>query len=220
MELFSPEFFTALISIILLDLVLGGDNAILIGLAARNLPHKQQTKAILFGTVGAIVIRSSLTLVAVWLLSIPGLRLAGGILLLWIAYKLLTDDKGHDDVKAGDSMWAAIRTIIIADAVMGLDNVLAVAGASHGNYALVVFGLLVSIPIVVWGSTLVIKAMNRFPVIIDIGAAVIAYTASKMIMEEPLIHMYFENAIVHWGVTILFVAGVLLAGKRSQKKVA
>lgn len=217
MGFLSPQFFTALFSIILLDLVLGGDNAILIGLAARNLPEKQQKKAIIFGTAGAIVIRSTLTLVAVWLLSIPGLRLAGGILLLWIAYKLLIDDKGHEDVKAGDSMWAAIRTIIIADAIMGLDNVLAVAGAAHGSYVLVVFGLLVSIPIVVWGSTLVIKAINRFPIIIDLGAAVIAYTASKMIMEEPIIHAYFVNNIVHWGVTILLVGGVLLAGKMKQK---
>lgn len=217
MELFSPEFFTALFSIILLDLVLGGDNAILIGMAARNLPAKQQKKVIFIGTAGAIVLRSTLTVVAVWLLSVPGLRLAGGLMLVWIAYKLLTDEGGHDDVKAGDSMWAAVRTIIIADAVMGLDNVLAVAGASHGSYGMVIMGLLVSIPIVVWGSTIVIKAMNRFPVIIDIGAGVIAYTASKMIMEEPIIHMYFENALVHWGVTLLIVAGVLLAGKRKQK---
>lgn len=218
MELFSPEFFSALLSIILMDLVLGGDNAIVIGMAARNLPKKEQKKVILIGTGGAIVIRTLATLIAVWLLKIPGLMLVGGLLLLWMAYKLLTDDKGHDTVASGASIWAAVRTIIIADAVMGLDNVLAVAGASHGNSLLVIFGLLISIPIVVWGSTLVIKAINRFPVIIPIGAAVITHTAATMIVGEPFVHKYVgESLLIELSLSIILIAGVLILGKRKQK---
>src|SRR4051812_31102799 len=127
------EFLTALLSIIMIDLVLAGDNAIVIGLAARNLPKNLQKKVIIWGTVGAIAIRALATVIVVWLLKIPGLLVIGGVLLIWIAYKLLVEEKGHD-VQAGNGFWAAIRTIIIADALMGLDNVLAVAGAAHGNY--------------------------------------------------------------------------------------
>lgn len=218
MEFLSPEFFTALLSIVLMDLVLGGDNAIVIGMAARNLPPKDQKKVIFIGTAGAIGIRTLATLVAVWLLKIPGLLLVGGLLLLWMSYKLLTEEKGHDTVASGAGMWAAVRTIIIADAVMGIDNVLAVAGASQGSSLLVIFGLLISIPIVVWGSTLVIKAINRFPVIISIGAAVIANTAATMVVDEPFIHNYVgDSAILLWGLRIIFIAGVLILGKRKQK---
>ncbi|WP_043932153.1 TerC family protein, partial [Bacillus sp. EB01] len=178
MELFSPEFWAALGSLIIIDLVLAGDNAIVIGLAARNLPKKQQKQAIIWGTVGAIVIRATATILVVYLLEIPGLRLIGGLLLLVIAYKLLTEESGHE-VKAQTTFWGAIWTIIVADALMGLDNVLAVAGAADGHPLLVILGLLISIPIVVWGSTIILKWMERFPIIITIGAAVLAYTAAK-----------------------------------------
>src|SRR5690606_20449728 len=157
MEFLSAEFFSALLIIIAIDLVLAGDNAIVIGLAARNLPKEQQKKAIIWGTVGAVVIRAAATLAVVWLLEIPGLLLVGGLFLLWIAFKLLVEDKDHDNVKAGASLGAAIRTIIIADAVMGIDNVLAVAGAAHGSYGLVIAGLIISVPIMVWGSTYVLR---------------------------------------------------------------
>jgi len=219
MEFLSPEFFSALLSIVLMDLVLGGDNAIVIGMAARNLPHKEQKKVILIGTGGAIVIRTLATLIAVWLLKIPGLMLAGGILLLWMAYKLLTEDKGEDcGAESCPNIWTAVRTIIIADAVMGLDNVLAVAGASHGNFILVMCGLVISIPIVVWGSTLVIKAINRFPVIIQIGAAVITHTAATMIIGEPLVHNYLgDSPIIEWGISIVLIVAVLMLGRQKQK---
>lgn len=221
MELLAPGFFTALLSIVVIDLVLGGDNAIVIGLAARNLLHKEQKKVIFFGTLGAIVIRALTTLVAVWLLKIPGLLLAGGTFLVWMAYRLLTQEKSHD-VASSSNMLTAIRTIIVADAVMGLDNVLAVAGASHGSYALVICGLAISIPIMVWGSTLVIKALNRFPWLIQFGSAVIAYTASTMIMDEPFLHHLFsENPFLRWGLTLAIITGVLWAGRRKltqQKK--
>jgi YjbE family integral membrane protein len=216
-ELFSAEFLSALISIIIIDLVLAGDNAIVIGLAARNLPKHQQKQAIIWGTVGAIVIRALATLAVVWLLKIPGLLLVGGILLVWIAYKLLIEEKGHD-VEAGSSMWEAIRTIIIADALMGLDNVLAVAGAAHGSFLLVILGLLISVPIVVWGSTLILKWIERFPIIVTIGAGVLAWTASKMIVDEPFLEEYFANPFVKYGFELLVVAGVIIAGKMKKAK--
>jgi YjbE family integral membrane protein len=216
-ELFSVEFLSALISIIIIDLVLAGDNAIVIGLAARNLPKHQQKQAIIWGTVGAIVIRALATLAVVWLLKIPGLLLVGGILLVWIAYKLLIEEKGHD-VEAGSSMWEAIRTIIIADALMGLDNVLAVAGAAHGSFLLVILGLLISVPIVVWGSTLILKWIERFPIIVTIGAGILAWTASKMIVDEPFLKEYFVNPFVKYGFELLVVAGVVIAGTMKKAK--
>ncbi len=219
MEILSIEFFTALLVIIGIDLVLAGDNAIVIGLAARNLPKEQQKKAIIWGTVGAIAIRIAATLAVVWLLAVPGLRIVGGILLVWIAYNLLTDDKGHE-IKAVGSFWAAIRTIIIADALMGLDNVLAVAGAAQGNFLLVVLGLIISVPIMVWGSTMFIKLIDRFPVIITIGAAILAWTASKMIVAEPFLSSIFSNGFVKYGFEIIVVAAVIAAGYMKSKKAA
>ena len=152
MEMFTtPEFWSALAAIIVIDLVLAGDNAIVIALAARNLPKELQRRAVLWGTFGAVAVRATLTVAVLWLLEIPGLMLAGGLLLAWIAYRLLAGDEGgrEHDVAPAKSFWAAMRTIVVADAVMGLDNVLAVAGAAHGSILLVVTGLLVSIPIVV-----------------------------------------------------------------------
>lgn len=220
MDFFSADYFSALLSIIVIDLVLAGDNAIVIGLAARTLPKEQQKKVILWGTAGAIIIRILATLAVVWLLKIPGLLLIGGILLVWIAYKLLTDDKGHD-VKPSENFWAAIKTIIIADALMGLDNVLAIAGASHGDFSLVVIGLLVSVPIVVWGSTLILRWVDRFPIIITIGAGVLAYTAAKMITDEKFLKGFFEeNPLLKWGLIALVVISVLVFGTMKKRQVA
>ena len=154
----TPEFWSALTAIIVIDLVLAGDNAIVIALAARNLPRTHQRKAIVWGTVGAVVLRSGLTVGALSLLKVPGLMLVGGILLIWIACRLLSGNDGgpEHDVAPAANFWAAMRTIVIADAVMGLDNVLGVAGAANGSMLLVVLGLLISIPLVVWGSTLIL----------------------------------------------------------------
>lgn len=222
--LLTAEFWSALFAIIVIDLVLAGDNAIVIGLAARKLPKHQQKQAIIWGTAGAVVIRALATLAVVWLLQIPGLLLVGGLMLVWIAYKLLSDQKEHESITAENSLWAAIRTIIIADAVMGLDNVIAVAGAAHGSYLLVVLGLLISVPIMVWGSTIILKVMERFPVVIYLGAGVLAWTAAGMITKEPLIHGYFaNNPVLNWGLHILVIAGVILLGKwknqQQQKEV-
>jgi YjbE family integral membrane protein len=186
--LLSPEFWSALAAIVVIDLVLAGDNAIVIALAARRLPKLLQRRAIVWGTLGAVALRSSLTVGVLWLLKIPGLMLAGGVLLVWIAYRLLTDEGGPDrDIAPAMSFWSAMRTIVIADAVMGLDNVLAVAGAAHGSVLLVVLGLVISIPIVVWGSTLVLRALERVPALLYIGGAVLAWTAARMLVSEPLL---------------------------------
>ena len=216
MELFSPEFFSALLAIIVIDLVLAGDNAIVIAMAARNLPVHLQKKAIVWGAVGAIAVRSAMTLAVVYLLKIPGLMLIGGLLLVWIAYKLLNpseDGDGEND-HASTSFWGAMKTIVIADAVMGLDNVLAVAGASHGSYVLVVLGLLISIPVVIWGSTQILKLVERFPSITYLGAGVLAWTAAKMITSEPVVQEWqvFNNPVFEYAFQALVIIGVLSGG--------
>ncbi len=188
------DFLSALLAIIVIDLVLAGDNAIVIALAARALPQHLQKRAIVWGAVGAIGVRSLMTVIVVWLLKVPGLLLAGGLLLIWIAYRLLLPDSGESDPQhpAATTFWSAMRTIVIADAVMGLDNVLAVAGAAHGSYLLVVTGLVISVPIVVWGSTLVLKVVDRFPGVVYLGAGVLVWTAVKMVTGEALIRPWFE----------------------------
>ncbi len=187
-ELFSSAWFSALASIIVIDLILAGDNAIVIGLAARNVPPAVQRRVILWGTAGAIIVRGLLTAVVVWLLKIPGFLAVGGIALVWIGWKLTRGgDPGHDKIASRNSVRAAVQTIIVADAVMGVDNVLAVGGAAHGSFALVAIGLAVSIPIVIWGSTLVLKWVERYPAILWLGAGVLGFTAAKMIASEPLL---------------------------------
>jgi YjbE family integral membrane protein len=218
MDFFSPDFLSALVAIIIIDLVLAGDNAIVIALAARKLPKELQRQAIIWGTVGAIAVRVVTTLVVVKLLKIPGLQLVGGLFLIWIAYKLLAADDDHDEDELARSVitttfWAAIRTIIVADAVMGLDNVLGVAGAAGGSYLLVVLGLLISIPIMVGGSALILRLVDRYPVTVYLGAGVLAWTAAKMIVEEPLLKAWFSaNAWALWLVYLVIIGGVLLGG--------
>ncbi|MBK6650120.1 MAG: TerC family protein [Betaproteobacteria bacterium] len=224
MEFMSAPWWSALLAIILIDLVLAGDNAIVIALAARNLPPQLQRKAIVWGTVGAIAVRTVMTLGVVWLLKLPGLMLAGGLGLLWIAYKLLADN-GHEDAHgpAASTFWGAMKTIVVADALMGVDNVLGVAGAAHGALDLVVIGLLISVPIVVYGSSLVLGLVQRFPVIIKLGSAVLAFTAAKMIVSEPLLDTLFDAAdwpqtAARWGIYGLSILGVLLAGDYATRR--
>ncbi len=218
MELFSTPWWSALLAIILIDLVLAGDNAIVIALAARNLPQDLQKKAIIWGTVGAIAVRSAMTLVVVWLLKIPGLMLIGGLGLVWIAYKLLADQGSQEhDGPIVSTFWGAMKTIVVADALMGIDNVLGVAGAANGAMDLVIIGLLISVPIVVFGSQLVLKLVDRFPVIIKVGAAVLAFTAAKMIISEPLLDPVFDppepiHTAARWMTYVLAILGVLGAG--------
>ncbi|MFG0213218.1 TerC family protein [Brevibacillus porteri] len=222
--LLSPEFWTALLSIVIIDLVLAGDNALVIGMAARNLPAHQQKQAIIWGTVGAIVIRALATLAVVWLLKIPGLLLVGGLILIWIALKLLVQDNGHENMKASGTLGAAIWTIIVADTVMGLDNVIAVAGAAHGDFLLVVIGLIISVPIMVWGSTLILKLIEKYPIVIYIGSAVLAYTAANMVTSEKFLTPFFAAyPWVKWLFIVAVVVGVMLIGRmksQQQKRLA
>jgi len=190
----SPEFWVAVGQIIMIDILLGGDNAVVIALACRKLPPAQRTKGILWGTVGAIVLRVILIFFALALLAVPYLKLVGAVLLVWIGIKLLApdDDGDHGDIQASDKLWAAVKTVIVADLVMSVDNVIAIAGAAEGaggdhKMGLVVFGLLVSIPIIVWGSQLVIKLMDRFPFIIIVGGMLLGWIAGSMAVTDPAV---------------------------------
>ncbi|MBW5444859.1 YjbE family putative metal transport protein [Cohnella sp. CFH 77786] len=212
-DLGTLQFWSSLLTIVFIDLLLAGDNAIVIGLAARNLPKEQQKKAILWGTAGAVGIRILATVLVVWLLDIPFLLALGGVVLLWIAYKLLVQEDQHENIKPASTLLASIRTIVIADAAMGLDNVIAVAGAAHGSFILVVLGLLISIPIVVWGSTLFIKIIDRYKWIIYVGSGVLAYTAAKMITHEKRFTDFFgDNPVLTWTFDATMVALVIVAG--------
>lgn len=221
MEFLSSAWWSALLAIILIDLVLAGDNAIVIALAARSLPPHLQKKAVIWGTVGAIGVRTVMTIGVVWLLKVPGLMLVGGLGLVWVAYKLLADnhDAGEEHGVGASTFWGAMKTIIIADALMGVDNVLGVAGAAHGAMDLVVIGLLISVPIVVFGSTMVLKLVERFPIIIKAGAAVLAFTAAKMIINEPVLRAFFtEQPALRWGLTALVIGGVLGLGWLKERR--
>ena len=214
MELFSIEFIMALLAIIMVDLVLAGDNAVVIALAARNIPKEKQRKVILLGTLGAVVIRMLATFAVVWLLKVPGLLLVGGIVLVWIAYKLLVEEKKHDSVAAESTIVQAVGTIIVADMVMGIDNVIAVAGVAHGDFLLILLGLIISIPIMVFGSTFVIVLIDKFPIVIYIGSAILAFTAGKMMMDEPLLKSIVEPLDMgKWVIIGIVTIGVIAAGR-------
>ncbi|SFS03935.1 integral membrane protein, YjbE family [Dyella sp. OK004] len=220
MDFLTPEFFSGLMAIVLLDLVLAGDNAIVIALAARNLPKHLQKKAVFWGSFGAVAVRVALTAVVVYLLKLPGLMLAGGLLLLPIAWKLLrTDDGDGHNISAAAGFGAAIRTIVVADALMGLDNVLAIAGASGGHMTLVIVGLAISVPLVVWGSTLILKLIERFPVIVYIGAGAIAWTAARMIAHDHLLAPWFDaHGWAKYALDALLVAAVCGGGWLMQRR--
>lgn len=191
--LYTTEFWLALSQIILINIVLSGDNAVVIALASRSLPPDQQKKAILFGSFGAIGLRIVLTFFAVYLLSLPFLKLAGAGLLLWIGIGLLRNDEGDEEIENHSSLSAAIKTIIIADLVMSLDNVIGVAAAAKGNTVLLVVGLGISIPLIIYGSTLILKLMGRFPVIITIGAALLGWVAGEMAFSDPAIKIWADS---------------------------
>ena len=193
MEWLTNEFLVGLFTIILIDLVLAGDNALLIGLVAKNLPKAQQKKAIIVGAFTAVFVRVAFTLVAVRLLEIDGLLLVGGVLLLYISYKILLADQ-QTNVKPGKNTFlGAIGTIILADLLMGIDNIIAVAGAANGHTLLVIIGLAISIPIVIWGSTFVIKLLEKFPIILFAGTGILAYTAAKMITQDAYVDHFFPT---------------------------
>jgi YjbE family integral membrane protein len=214
-EFLTVHFWVAVGQIIMIDILLGGDNAVVIALACRKLPAHQRFKGIMWGTAGAIVLRVVLIAFALSLLQIPYLKLIGAALLLWIGVKLLApnDDDEHSNIQSSDKLWAAVKTVIVADLVMSVDNVIAIAGAATGageqhQLALVIFGLVVSIPIIVWGSQLVLKLMDRFPLIITLGGMLLGWIAGTMAMSDPAVrHLVPQSAAWSYGAGL---AGALL----------
>lgn len=205
-----PQTWTGLMQIVIADILLSGDNALVIALACRSLPAHQQKRAIIFGGAAAIGLRVMLTAVAVYLLTLPFLKVAGGLLLLWIAVKLLLPEEEHGDgIQGQGNMWGAIKTIVLADLVMSVDNVLAVAGAAHGDIALLVIGLLLSIPLIIYGSTMILKLIARFPLIVTLGAAMLGYIGGEMLVGDVKVVPWIQaNApMLH---TLLPILGAIL----------
>ncbi len=225
----TPEFWIGLLKIIWVNLLLSGDNAVVIALAARSLPARQQKQAIFWGSGAAIVMRIVLTVFAVALLTLPWLKIVGGLLLIWIGVQLLVPDEGSDDIASSDNLVTAIRTILVADLVMSLDNVIAVAAAADGapgdaKLVLLILGLGISIPIVIFGSTLVLHLMERFPVIITFGGGLLGWIAGEMMVTDPVIadwvqgraawlHSYFGAAIA--GAAAVVAIGTAIAKRKS-----
>ncbi|MFC0189117.1 TerC family protein [Fictibacillus aquaticus] len=208
-----PDFLLSLLQIIAIDILLGGDNAIVIALASRNLPEHQRNKAIFLGTGLAIILRIVLTILAVYLLKIPYLYFVGGLMLVYISYQLLVDQEEENSIKPGKSLADAIKTIVFADIAMGLDNVLAVAGAAHGNITLVIAGLVISVPIIIWGSKIILHFLERYPLLVYIGAGVLAFTAAGMITsEEAFASLFKDNPALTYIVTAFIIIGVMLLG--------
>lgn len=225
-EFLTAQFWLAVGQIIMIDILLGGDNAVVIALACRQLPPNLRTKGILWGTAGAIVLRVILIAFALTLLQVPFLKLVGAILLLWIGVKLLVpeDGDGHDNIQGSDKLWAAVKTVIVADLVMSIDNVIAIAGAATGagsqhQLSLVVFGLLVSIPIIIWGSQLVLKLMDRFPIIITLGGMLLGWIAGTMAQTDPaLVQWIPQSPVWSYGLGVSGALFVLLVGAGLKRR--
>lgn len=211
------EFFLALCGIMMVNIVLSGDNAVVIAMASRNLPKKQQKLAILWGSAGAIGLRVLLTIVAVILLQIPYLQFAGGLLLVWIAAKLLLEEESNENVEASTSMWAAVKTIIVADIIMSLDNTLAIAAVAKGDYLLLTLGLGLSIPLIIFGSQILVMIMNKFPIIVYIGAGLIAWTAGEMMVRDQKIGHYLTAYTVEWLIPLVITVAIIGLGAWHKK---
>jgi len=223
----TPTFWLAVLQIILIDIVLGGDNAVVIALACRKLPPKQRTLGILWGTAGAIGLRVILIFFALTLLQVPYLKIVGALLLIWIGVKLLLpeDDEAHTKIQGSDKLLSAIKTVIVADLVMSVDNVIAIAAAAESaggdtQMPLVIFGLLVSVPIIVWGSQLVLKLMDRFPMIIIIGGMLLGWIAGTMLVTDPaVLNIIPQTAVVKYsfaigGALLVYGLGKYFAARR------
>ncbi|MDN4094146.1 TerC family protein [Brevibacillus agri] len=220
-SLFEPGFYSSLLLIITINIVLSGDNAVVIAIACRKLPVAQQKKAIIWGTMLAVIVRVIATILAVYLLKIPYLYLIGGLILLWISYRLLREEDGQEDIDASEDIVQAVKTIVVADVMMGLDNVLAIAGAAQGNIILIVIGLLISVPLMVFGSQLILRVMERFAWLVYVGAGVLALAAANMIFTEEAVREWIVP--VPWLVVlfkVVLVGAVLLLGywQRSHAK--
>ncbi|WP_425060657.1 hypothetical protein SCACP_13960 [Sporomusa carbonis] len=213
------EWIVSLMSIIMVNLLLSGDNALVIALASRKLPPEQQKLAIFWGGAGAVGLRILLTFAAIVLLQIPFLQLIGGLALLWIAIQLLAgDEEHHDEMEAKSSLWGAVQTIIVADLVMSIDNVIAIAGVAKGNITLLIIGLVISIPIIIWGSRLIHMLIERWPVIITVGAAFLGWTAGEMaIGDKKIMPMVESYPWMHWAIPLAFAVVVIIAGSMLAK---
>jgi YjbE family integral membrane protein len=223
-EVLTPQFWTGLLTIIWVNIILSGDNAVVIALAARSLPEHQQKKAVMWGAGAAVVMRIILTIVAVELLKLPYLKLIGAALLLWIAVKLLVPEDDEDNgVESSSNLMSAIKTILIADLVMSLDNVIAVAAAAKGSLVLLVLGLAISIPLVIFGATMLMRLMERFPIIVTLGAAILGWVSGEMAVTDPTIGQWVEDNAhwLHWvapalGAVLVVIVGKWLAGRAAR----
>ncbi|MCW5627740.1 MAG: TerC family protein [Rhodoferax sp.] len=228
-EFLTAHFWIAVGQIIMIDILLGGDNAVVIALACRKLPPEQRTKGILWGTAGAIILRVVLIAFALTLLQVPYLKLVGAALLIWIGVKLLApqDEDEHSNIEGSDRLWAAVKTVIVADLVMSVDNVIAIAGAATGageqhQLPLVIFGLLVSVPIIIWGSQMVLKLMDRFPIIITIGGMLLGWIAGTMAHTDPAVVDWLPQTKTWYyglgiaGALLVYLAGVVLRGRAKE----
>ena len=232
-EFLTAHFWVAVGQIILIDILLGGDNAVVIALACRQLPESQRLKGVIWGTVGAILLRVALIAFAITLLQVPFLKIAGAALLIWIGVKLITphDEDAHGNIQASDKLWSAVKTVIVADLVMSIDNVIAIAGAAQNageqhQMALVIFGLVVSIPIIVWGSQIVLKLMDRFPVIILLGGMLLGWIAGGMFQTDPMLkdlipqEQSWHYALGAAGALLVLAIGQALKARRARDKKA
>jgi YjbE family integral membrane protein len=208
-----------LINIIIINIVLSGDNAVVIAMASRNLPKDDQRKAIWIGSFGAIALRIVLTFIAVWLISIPFIKVIGALLLLWIAIKLISEKESQEpEVKSGKNLWDAIRTVILADFVMSLDNVLAIAAAAQGDVLMIVLGLAISIPLIIWGSRMIVWLMEKLPIILYLGAGILGWTAGEMVLGDKWVDAMVDQRWMEWAIPLILTVAVLIVGKWVQMK--
>lgn len=219
MDITSTQGLLAILQIIIIDILLAGDNAIVIGMAAKNLPENLRKRAIFWGTAGAIGLRLIMAILFIEALdNIPALRIVGGIMLLWIGYSLLKDGDNEHNIEAKDNIWGAIATIIIADGVMGIDNVLGVVAAAEGHFGLVVAGMLVTVPIIVWGSTIFVKLIDKFPVILYVGGGILGWVSASMIQHDPLATPYIEPYSLPFHIAcVVLVLGAAIIRNRLVK---
>ena len=216
MDITSTQGLLAILQIIIIDILLAGDNAIVIGMAAKNLPENLRKRAIFWGTAGAIGLRLIMAILFIEALdNFPALRIVGGIMLLWIGYSLLKDGDNEHNIEAKDNIWGAIATIIIADGVMGIDNVLGVVAAADGHFGLVVAGMLVTVPIIVWGSTIFVKLIDKFPVILYVGGGILGWVSASMIQHDPLATPYIEpySLPFHIACVVLVLAAAIIRNR-------
>ena len=222
MEFGTPQFWLAGLEIIIINILLSGDNAVVIALACRNLPDRQRRWGVFWGAIGAIVLRIILTFFAVSLLELAWLKIIGGVLLVWIGIKLIAEEEGdgEHDVKAADRLMAAVRTVIIADVVMSIDNVLGVAAAAHGSLLLLVFGLVISVPLVIGGAQIIMRLIERFPILIVAGGGLLGYVAGELVVEDSAVVGFVNThaAWLHWAAPVIGVVLVIGLAKLLQRR--